>query len=385
MQALANQAPASQQSASTPQTASTPTVSINDRAVHDPNFPDFRKPTQKTASAQQTAQPPAATQQTPPPQSSPATPTDISTAGMFLLALISALYPIGYVLFCLWGIGFAPRGKDVAILSVESVGCMLVTLFSHLLTGSVAVLAILLTGYILIRLFFEIGRVAKRRDSEKARELAAQLETQKAINTALVPLLNQLNGTYGRYSDMPELIPASWYQPRKHYIEYMADVLYTSHAQGNTAALYRSGITADSHPLDKLRFLPFPSSDLQPVDFHDPRHPLNVIKCAITDSYDHDHNIFRGLIPQTADLLPYLTAERWQEPLARQAHELEMLVTQEITKQQSASPRTVTSTPCRSFTAISDSAIPISSAKPEAANQRCSETSLPKTSITATG
>jgi hypothetical protein len=313
MQTLANQQPAPQQ------TASTPSVSINDRTVHDPQFPDFRKPTQQTASTMSQSTPSA-----PPAALSNILPTIYYALLLLLPLAYIIIYPIRYKRIT----DRIPTGEVGNSIIEGIVFCLLAVAVSYLLADYLK--PFVLIAFALLLYFRLEARLRPARDKHAADELKRKQETLKA----LTPLLNALHATYGRYGDMPECYPADWYAPRKHYIEYMADVLYTVHAKFNTFALSHHGIAADSHPLVKLHWLDFSCDELQPANVEDSRHPYNVLIRAITDPSDHDHNIFRGLIPQTADLLPYLTAERWQEPLARQAHELEMLVTQEITKQQ---------------------------------------------------
>jgi hypothetical protein len=319
MQALANGQPAPQQTASAPQTVSKPPASLNDSIVHNPNFPDFRKPTQQTAAA-------PIQQATPAP---PLTQGNILTTIFYaLLLLLPLVYIIGYGIRYQRITDHGPSGEVGNSIIEGVVFCLLAVAIAYLLADYLKPF-VLIAFALLLYLRLET-RLQPARDKRAADELKRKQETLKA----LTPLLNALHCTYGRYSDLPECYPAAWYAPRKHYIEYMADVLYTYHNGRNTYLLDRHGITADSPPFAKLRYLSFPSFDVQPAALQDPRHPYNVLIRAITDPNNPDHLIFRDLIPTTADLLPSLTAERWQELLARQAHELGMLVTQEITKQQ---------------------------------------------------
>jgi DNA helicase HerA-like ATPase len=341
MQILASNAPAQQQTASSqsptrpaasstppqqttpaPQTAATQPATINDHTVNDPKFPDFRKPK---------LQPAATAQPTPPAPSQ--TLSDILIPIFY--ALLSTL-ALAYIIL------YPIRYKRISTpLPLDSVPNSIVEgiVLLALAAGIAYFLSDYLNPFVLIALALVLylrleARLEPARKQCAEQRAEAELQRKQETFKALIPLLDQLHRTYGRYSDMPDCVPADWYAPRRHYIEYMADLLYTHHTEYNPHILAQHSITADSYPLVKLRWLYLPRYELKPADLQDPRHPYHVIMHAITDPTDPDHIIFRDLIPVNTDLLSYLQAQSWRQPLERQAQELELLVTQGITKEQ---------------------------------------------------
>ena len=246
-----------------------------------------------------------------------------------LLFLLVVAYPIVY----------AKRAKQITGRTAPKI-------FSVFLEGSVFVIVStvfaslaflpLSTGHSSCRLrsWCSTMRFAAHIKPIQEQQAAAERKAKQETIIALAPLLDTLHGTYGQYADLADSIPAAWYQPRKHYIAYMASLLYHFHNEHGSYNIKDSGITRDSHPLYMLRYLPFPGTTFAEGNLSDPEHPYNYLMRVITDTAHPDHIVFRDLIPAHVDLLPYLQARRWQQPLSDHARDLAGHVEQGIIANQ---------------------------------------------------
>jgi hypothetical protein len=297
------------------QTAQTPATSAKDNPTAHP------KPQQSTA------QPTA-----PPQQPTPTLPAMLSSifAATFypLLGFLCTAYIVSHLIFAKRIAGHIPK-DGIGNSIIEAIVFSLIA----------AVIALILPAYLkpVILICFGIClmlRIDSRLEPLRQQKAAADLKEKQETLKELAPLLDTMHRTFGKYAGTADFIPASWYAPRRHYFEYMARLLYTSHKATNSYYLTQYNVTPNAHPLWIVRYLPFSTSDTTAQQFADPNHPYNVLIRAITDPSNRDHSVFQKLIPANADLLPYLTEKRWQPALAAEAEHLAGLVEQELLNQK---------------------------------------------------
>ena len=333
MKALANQKPiqkpAPQQTASTQPTARPAEPS---KPVPQTVAPPQPAP-QQTVAAQPASSHAASQQPAPPQQTTPAPPTSqsniLTTIFYALLILLTLAYIVGYLILY----------KHITNrIPIREIGY---SLLEGVFFGSIAaVILFFLPNY--LTPFMLIGfaiclylRLHALLDPVRKKLAADELKAKQDTLAALAPLLDHLHGMYGRYAEILELIPAAWYAPRKHYIEYMAHVLYTVHERENPHRLTQRNLTSDSHPLWILRFLSFPTSHLATEQqLSDSNHPYIRLIRAITDPDDRDRIVFQKLIPLNVDLLTYLKEQRWLPAMTDEAEHLAEQVEEEIENQK---------------------------------------------------
>jgi hypothetical protein len=149
-------------------------------------------------------------------QATPAPPSslgNILTAIFYaLLLLLTLAYIIGYGVLYTRISGHFP-GEEIRETIIEGSAALAIA----------AIIPLFFSLSLIIQPFVFIGlalvfflRLDAGLEPARQQRTTAQLQRKQETLDALLPLLNALHATYGRYSDMPELIPATWYAPHKH-------------------------------------------------------------------------------------------------------------------------------------------------------------------------
>jgi energy-coupling factor transporter ATP-binding protein EcfA2 len=253
-----------------------------------------------------------------------------------LLAVYALAYPVAYFMALHYLAEVKIKPSDYGLVLVEATFIVLLSykfyayfenpLADPLIQTKISYSSMMAVFYFIVRILMRLQIAEKESEVE---ERAQTLTLKKETLSALAPLLDTLHAVYGKYDTTPHLLPASWYEPRKRYIEYMANFLYTNHEKNEKSYLREDlRVEPNAHPLTKLRRLSFPLNQLKKDGgFFDRKHPLTFVERAIDNPKDA---VFQKLIPPDVELIPYLKEERWRPALEAEGVHLARLVEQEI-------------------------------------------------------